>query len=637
MSQGQRRLAAIMFTDMVGYTALGQKNESLSLAMVEEQRRVVRLVLGRHNGREVKTIGDAFLVEFQSALDAVRCAYDIQRSVRDLNLSLPDDKRVHLRIGVHLGDVVESGGDITGDAVNVASRIESIAEDGGVCLTRQVFDHVQNKFEVSLSSMGAKSLKNVSAPLEIYRMEMPWDKQVTEAGSPLDPKRIAVLPFVSMSPQPDDEYFADGLTEELITKVSMIVGLEVIARTSVMGFKKKDKKASEIARELKVGTLLEGSVRKAGSRIRVTAQLIDANTEGHLWAENYDRELSDIFEVQSSVAEKVAESLRLKLVDKERKQIEGIRERKPEAYDEFLKGVYFARKFDEASNRKANAHFERALELDPNYAEAMGLLGGQYYYMGYVGYDAKEQTYEKGRELVKRALRLNEGIPEAHFSLALFLTYSDYDWAQAEREYRRAIELNPNYAEAHCLYADLLAYMGRTDESTSEVEKALRLDPLSPFTHNFAGLVFYYAGRLSDALAEFQTASQMDSEIGHDGIGIVLLLMGRYEDAVNELQKASEVGQTSSHLGDLGYAYAVSGRKEDALKAIEEIKSRPRGNASRALASIYVGLGENQIAMDWLERAYRERALNPGFNVDPALAGLREEPRFRALAAKMGL
>ncbi|HXW37257.1 MAG TPA: tetratricopeptide repeat protein, partial [Nitrososphaerales archaeon] len=417
----------------------------------------------------------------------------------------------------------------------------------------------------------------------------------------------------------------------------MIVGLEVIARTSVMGFKKKDKKASEIARELKVGTLLEGSVRKAGCRIRVTAQLIDANSEGHLWAQNYDRELSDIFEVQSSVAEKVAESLRLKLVDKERKQIEGIRERKPEAYDEFLKGVYFARKFDEASNRKANAHFERALELDPNYAEAMGLLGGQYYYMGYAGYDTKEQTYEKGRELVKRALRLDEGIPEAHFSLALFLTYSDYDWAQAEREYRRAIELNPNYAEAHCLYADLLAYMGRTDESVVEVEKALRLDPLSAFTHNFAGNIFYYAGRLSDALAEFMTTSQMDSDMGHGSIGMVLSLMGRHEEAVNELRKAYEIYQTSAYLGDLGYAYAVSGRKEEALKAIEEIKSRPRGHASRALASVYAGLGENGTAVDWLERAYEERALNPSFNVDPALASLRQEPRFKALAAKMGL
>jgi adenylate cyclase len=216
LTEGTRRLAAIMFTDLVGYTALGQRNESLSLALVDEQRKLIRPILNRHNGREVKTIGDAFLVEFSSALEATRCAYDIQRAIKEFNISLPEERRVHLRIGVHLGDVLDSEGDVSGDAVNVASRIKDLADDGDVCLTRQVYDHVQNKFELPLKSLGPRSLRNVNTPVEVYRMQMPWGEKRVGQPAELDKKRIAVLPFANMSPDPADEYFADGLTEELI-------------------------------------------------------------------------------------------------------------------------------------------------------------------------------------------------------------------------------------------------------------------------------------------------------------------------------------------------------------------------------------------------------------------------------------
>src|SRR5713226_4381380 len=260
LSQGQRRLAAIMFTDMVGYTALGQRNESLSLALVEEQKKLIRPLLSRHNGREVKTMGDAFLVEFSSALDAVRCAYDIQRAIREFNVSLPQERRVHLRVGIHLGDVVENQGDISGDAVNLASRIEPLAEDGGVCLSRPVYDQVQNKFELHLTSLGPKQLKNVTSPVEVFKMVMPWEEARIPERTLLDKKRIAVLPFTNMSPDPSDEYFSDGMTEELITSLSGVNGLSVIARTSVMKYKGAPKGASQVANELNVGTLVEGSV-----------------------------------------------------------------------------------------------------------------------------------------------------------------------------------------------------------------------------------------------------------------------------------------------------------------------------------------------------------------------------------------
>jgi adenylate cyclase len=267
LPEGARRLAAIMFTDMVGYTALGQKNESLSIALVDEQRRLIRPILIKHNGREVKTIGDGFLVEFSSAMDAVRCAYDIQRTLREFNISQQSDERITLRIGLHVGDVVESQGDISGDAVNIASRIQSLAEDGGVCVTRQVYDQVQNKFDLPLKSLGNRSLKNVNVPLDVYKMVLPWEQEQKAAASDLDASRVAVLPFANMSPDPGDSYFADGITEEIIPTLSGVSGLNVISRTSVMGYKGTTKRVKEIGGELEAGSVLEGSFRKAGNKI----------------------------------------------------------------------------------------------------------------------------------------------------------------------------------------------------------------------------------------------------------------------------------------------------------------------------------------------------------------------------------
>ena len=287
---GARRLAAIMFTDLVGYTALTQRNEALAMQLLEEHRRLVRPFFPKHNGREVKTIGDAFLVEFASALEATRCAFDIQQSLNELNSGRQEDRRVLLRVGIHLGDVIHDQNDVYGDAVNIASRIEPLASPGGICVSQQVYDQIKNKFEFPLSTLGEKTLKNVSEPVEVYRVILPWEKK-SESESSLEKTRIAVLPFTNMSSNPEEGYFADGMTEELITSLSGVRQLTVIARTSVMGYKGTTKKVREIGRELEVGSVLEGSVRKAGNKVRITAQLIDAATEGHLWAQNYDRQL----------------------------------------------------------------------------------------------------------------------------------------------------------------------------------------------------------------------------------------------------------------------------------------------------------------------------------------------------------
>jgi adenylate cyclase len=467
-----------MFTDMIGYTALGQKDESLALALVEEQRKLIRPVLKRHRGREVKTMGDAFLVEFANALDAVRCAYDVQRATREFNISQPRNKRIGLRIGLHLGDVVGSKGDITGDAVNIASRIQSLADDGGVCITRTVFDLVQNKFELPLKTLGARSLKNVSAPMEVYKMILPWETEQTSRVDRLDPCRIAVLPFANLSPDVNDSYLTDGITEEIISTLSNVSGLSVISRTSVMGYKGTTKKVREIGNELDAGSILEGSFRKAGNKIRVATQLIAVDSDQHLWTHSYDRDLDDVFAVQSDIAKQVADALRVQILAKEVDRIE----RKPtgntKAYSLYLRGRYHWNKRGLDDIKKAAEYFEQAINEDAKFA------------LGYVGLaDAYEllsanwgidlvSNHERAATMLARALQLDRDLAEAHATKGL-LILRDFKLREAAEEFKTAIALKPSYAPAHQWYSQVLFAEQRWDDCFKEIETAVELDPFS--------------------------------------------------------------------------------------------------------------------------------------------------------------
>src|SRR5712692_397559 len=406
-----------MFTDIVGYTLLGQKNESLSLLLLEEQRKLVREILSRHDGREVKTIGDAFLIEFPSALDAVRCAYDIQRATREFNIALPEERRVHLRVGIHLGDVVENQGDISGDAVNVASRIESFAADGGVCLTRQVYDQVQNKFDLPLRSLGLKTLKKVSLPVEVYEIIMPWKAEKPTDTTELVGRRIAVLPFVNMSPDPQDEFFADGLTEELISCLAKITGLRVIARTSAMHFKGTTKTILEIGQELRVGSILEGSIRKYGNKLRVTTQLIDTPTEEQLWSSMYEKELIDLFVIQSDIAEQVSKALQIRLLEREEDEVQKVETGDLAAYEHYLKGRHLLNKGTGKGIQDAQKEFEKAVTMDPNFARAYSGLADSLILLSYE-FLPLDVAHRRAEEAASKALVLDENLAEAHTSIA---------------------------------------------------------------------------------------------------------------------------------------------------------------------------------------------------------------------------
>jgi TolB-like protein/Flp pilus assembly protein TadD len=631
-----------MFTDMVGYTALGQRNESLSLALLEEQRKVIRPILTRHNGREVKTIGDAFLVEFPNAVDSVRCAYDIQRTIREFNLSLAPDKRIHLRVGVHVGEVVESLGDISGDAVNVASRIEPLADDGGVCVTRQVCELVKNKVDMPLSSMGQKSLKNVTEPMEVYRMVMPWEKEPATAPGQLDRKRVAVLPFANMSPDPSDEYFADGMTEELISSASLISGLTLIARTSVMGYKGTSKRVEEIGRELGVGTLLEGSVRKSANRLRITVQLIDVGTQGHLWVQSYDRDLQDVFAVQSDIAKQVADSLKVKLIPEVTKQLDKRPTASSEAHLLYLKGRYSWNERTKESLYKAMEYFRRAIDFDPDYSLAYSGIADCYSVLGGHGYLPFAEAYPKLREYALAAVQRDPTSAEARASLGMGLS-TDRDFEGAEREFAKAIELNPSYATAHHWLGFHLMNTGRLEAALSEAIRARDLDPLSPQIASFLGVI-YDTLKIYDLAEQLQLKAlelQPDFLPAHGNLCWSFMRQRRWADAEKEVAEYQKISK-DTHITKLYLAAILmnEGRVDEAKMTMAEAEAIPVTGADDAGPRIlyHLAAGDREQAVSLILKEYEAGAEWLGtIAFDPLLQGLSTDPRVAEVLRKMGI
>ena len=635
MSDAQRRLAAIMFTDMVGYTALGQRDESLSLALVEKQRGLVRPILARFGGREVKTIGDAFLVEFQSALDAVRCSYEIQRAVREFNVPIPVEKRLHLRIGIHVGDVVESQGDISGDAVNVASRIEPLAEDGGVCITRQVYDHVHNKFELPLESMGPRPLKNVSAPVEVFRMGMPWKEPATQPQHP-DRMRLAVLPFASLSPDPNDEYFADGLTEELITKLSEVQGLRVIARTSVMSYKKKEKSVSEIGRELSVGSIMEGSVRKAGSRVRITAQLIETRSEEHLWASTYDRELDDIFAIQSEVAAKVAGSLKGGvLAAPEKKETVDL-----DAYMYYMKAVQLIHESTEPSIREGLALLNRCVANDPGFVRAYSAIADAWSRLITGGYEDFTAGVVRSEEAARKAVQIGPEWAESHAAMAMVHMFLD-QFEDALAEAQRAVQINPNQAEAQIEIGMLHSTFGRIPEATASFERAHELDPLQFAAGAHLAFIYIAAGRVGDALEVMGKMKEMNPKNPrvYANLAECYMAKGEYGAAQDMLDLGDAISPDETFIRlDQGILHALRGDRQGALEEIRRLDVS-KTEAPRLYGHLFISaaLGDIDECFRALRRQAEIHSWPYNVEIHPLLVEVRKDPRYAEFRRKVGI
>ncbi|TMI68841.1 hypothetical protein E6H16_01125 [Candidatus Bathyarchaeota archaeon] len=645
MSQGKRRLAAIMFTDMAGYTALGQKNESLSLALVEEQRKLLRPVFGRHNGREIKTMGDGFLVEFSNAMDAVRCAYDVQRASREFNISQQGDQRITIRIGLHLGDVVESQGDISGDAVNIASRIQSLAENGGISLTRQVYDQVQNKFELPLESLGTKSLRNVRAPLEVYKMVLPWDDTKTIQSTEPDRRRIAVLPFANMSPDPGDSYFADGITEEIISTLSGVSGLNVISRTSVMGYKGTTKRVKEIGGELEAGSVLEGSFRKAGNKIRVTAQLVDVRDDRHVWAHSYDRNLDDVFGVQTDIAKQVSDALRVKILAPEIDRIDRKPTESTKAYTLYLRGRYHWNRRGIEDINKATEYFAQAIKEDAKFALGHAGLADCHELLATNWEIDKKANHERAKTEVAAALELDPNLAEAHTTRGLILD-CDLDFKGAEEEFKKAIELKPSYATAHQWYFQILEAESRWDEALKQIEKAVELDPFSQII-NLNHADYYFSRRdYEKALELTKKAVELNPNyaIAHFQLVGTYARMKRLDDAKREAKIGVELLQ-GAYPPILKRMEALIAYFEDnkeglrrLLPGLEASLGEPLAATAMEIAGYNFYLGEEDTGFEWLNQSYsRKESELSSISHNEFFDSVRYDPRYRSLLKRLGL
>jgi adenylate cyclase len=613
------------------------------MQLLDEQRKLIRSCLAEYKGREIETIGDAFFVEFASSLDAVNCAVAIQSALREWNEQHPPENRVLIRIGIHLGDVIHRGREVTGDAVNIASRIEAMAPPGGVCVTASVYASVINKVEYEFETVGIPELKNVLTPIEVYCVVGYGEDAVRPASiqNVLPKDRIAVLPLLNISPDQVDEYFADGMTEELISSVSMIRGLRVIARTSVMRYKKAYKPIAQIGRELNVGSILEGSVRKVGNKIRISVQLVETSREEPSWSHKYDREVKDVFAIQSEIAQHVAEALKDHIFGGKHREEPRTTTFSTEAYKSYLRGRQFWSRRTEDDLKKAVTFFEKALSIDPNYARAYVGLADSYAALALLEFMAPNEAYPKAKEAVRQALALNAGLAAAHTSLGLIKFQYDWDWKGAEEEFREAISNNFNYAPAHHFFADYLKAMGRFDEALAEIEKARELDPLSLAINIGVGHVLYLSGQYDRAIEEYKKAVELDPNFmaTHIWFGRPYLEKGMFIEAIAELETAVRLsGESTIALAMLGHVLASSGRNAKAMQILEKLKEKSLSQyvPSYWIAVIYNGFRDKEQVLAWLWKAFEERSSWLVWSrVEPRFAWLRDDPDFASLMKAM--
>ncbi|HEY7613917.1 MAG TPA: tetratricopeptide repeat protein, partial [Gemmatimonadales bacterium] len=457
------------------------------------------------------------------------------------------------------------------------------------------------------------------------------------------PPSVAVLPFLNLSPDPENEFFADGITEDVIAQLSKIRSLRVISRGSVMRFKRREQTLREIGVALDVGTLVDGSVRRAGSRVRIVAQLLDAYSDRHLWSETYDRELTDIFAIQSDVALQIAGALETELTHEERTRIRQEPTEDVEAYRLYLLGRYQLHRWTQESVVQGIGYLEQAVRRDPGYALAWSTIALAYTEVGagIVGVLPPRQAYERAREALSRALELDPGLAEAHAMAGFLKTVSEYDWAGAEAAFQRAIELNPNSGDLYDTYGLMLSAVGRYDEALAAQRRAHELDPLS-HRHDEATTLLR-AGRYEEALRVLGRLIELEPDFAfpYATRGWALLLSGRPDEGIASLEQALRLSPSSTlFLAQLGQAYGRVGRTAEAREVLRRLEERSRESyvSPYHLAYVYAGLGEDDTAMDWLERAYEERAGGVyGIKGSFLFAPLREHPRFQALLARMNL
>jgi TolB-like protein/class 3 adenylate cyclase/Tfp pilus assembly protein PilF len=697
----QRKLAAIMFTDMVDYSALAQRDDKLALELLEEHRQLLREIFPRFNGTEIKTIGDAFLIEFHSALEAAQCAIEIQRTLAKRNHDVSAERRIEVRIGIHIGDVMHRDGDVFGDGVNIASRIEQLAAAGGICVSMDVERQIRNALEARFEKLAPAELKNISVAMDLFRIVLPWEqgaktepaetrmsgrsfpvsrlalvgaivlavvgagwwlahqssKQIASSPSVSTPaaapstaptvgqKSIAVLPFENLSGDPNNAYFTEGIQEEILTRLARIADLKVISRTSTQRFKSSPDNLPQIANQLGVTNILEGSVQKSNDQVRVNVQLINAVTDAHLWADTYDRKLTDIFAVESDIAKTISDTLRAKLSRSAEHVLASRPTENPEAHELYLKGRYFWNRRTAENLKKAADYFQRAIEKDPKYALAYSGLADCHVLLplySYFGSNPREEL-PKALDAARKAVELDDTLAEAHTSLARALA-SNLKLSGAISEFNRAIELNPNYATAHQWFGECLQSQGGVEEGLAELKRAQELDPLSLIINSLLGFAFDAAGKSDEAIAQLRKTIEIDPNFSnaHGYLGNVLEHRGQLKEAIVECEKSNALRADPVYSAQLARAYFLVGRKAEAQQLWDKLKSLSERQyvPAYSMAVVQLTFGNKDEAIRLLEKSYEDHAPFDSADlgwilVDHRLDPLRSDPRFKKLITRI--
>jgi adenylate cyclase len=605
----QRRLAAILAADVVGYSRLMERDETGTFAALKSRRKeVLEPLVAQHQGRIFKVTGDGVLVEFGSAVNAVQCAVELQQAMDTANHELPDDHHIVLRIGVNLGDVMVEGSDLYGDGVNIASRLEALAEPGGVLVAGTAHDYVRNKVKVRFDDLGSQALKNIAEPVHAYRVAGRPAIAVAATRSIIDKPSIAVLPFTNMSGDPEQEYFSDGITEDIITDLSKVFALNVLSRNTTFTFKGKAVDVGQVARQLKVGYVVEGSVRKAGGRVRITAQLIDASRDSHVWAERYDRDLKDIFALQDEISQAIVAALKGKLLPEEKRAIESRSTQDPEAYQLYLLARYYQTQYGVRTLKIAHRFCLRALEIDPNYARAWAKAAWCETILYFWG-----KRHESGLSAAERAL-----------------------------------SLDPTLADAHAAKAQALHNLGRNVEAIAAHEESLRLEPDSFDVRVSFALTCMRLGRSKEAIEHYERAAQL-LEADYTCLSMAAAChreLGQREElesvarrALARIEKEIAARPDNGHAMTTGaivlaYLGETERAKEWASRAMT-IESEDEQN-NYELACAFALANEVNRALDRLER-YADEMPPERINWvkrDGDLARLHDHPRFRALVER---
>jgi TolB-like protein/class 3 adenylate cyclase len=690
-------LAAIVSADVVGYSLLMGRDDSATLAGLKAHRQeLIDSKIAEYRGRIVKTTGDGLLLEFPSVVDAVRCGVDIQRGMAERNAGVPPEQRIEFRIGINIGDIIIDGDDIFGDGVNVAARLQTLAEPGGICVSRVVRDQVLDKLSFAFEDLGAQEVKNIARPVEVYRVELGseplqtprpgrwvwqrwfpsaswrprWALLVTAvavviaagyfsvdrfvlpkrftsveatpsapAGTPvqgaISSKSVAVLPFVDMSEKKDQEYFADGLSEELMGMLSKVAELKVPARTSSFYFKGKQTTIADIAKALGVSHVLEGSVRKSGNTLRVSAQLIRVDNGYQVWSETYDRNLDDIFKVQDEIAGAVVKALKVSLLEADLPKAAPATNQ--EAYALYLQARTLHYRGTQADARKGISYLQQALKLDPKYAPAwFGLADSLVYVYGMFG-GSYQEIHAQARAAAETALRLDPKLSDAHLAMGRILGELEWDWPAADVELKRTLELDPNNVLALEVASGYALIGDRFDEALKLIQNAAARDAVGWGVYAGIGDVQNRMGRLAEAEAAYRKSAELNPTAAgtHFSLGIILLARGQPAAALAAMEQETD---EAIRQNGLVLAFDALGRQADADRALAALEASYADNLAVGIASVYACRRQLDRAFEWLDRAYRQRdGQLPFIKQVQCIKNLEPDPRYKALLRKLKL